>query len=62
LKSFRTLLHQIRVRPRLAISAAVVTAALLLLQRSLSGPPRALVAWDMTTLLAVTINIAAGLI
>jgi len=49
LKSFRTLLHQIRVRPRLATSAAVVAAALLFLPGSLSGPTRALVAWDAGT-------------
>src|SRR5206468_2302084 len=49
LKSFRTMLHQIRVRPRLATSAAVLAAALLFLPGSLSGPTRALVAWDAGT-------------
>ncbi len=49
MKPFRTLLHQIRVRPRLALSAGVVPAALFFLPRTLSGPTRALVAWDMGT-------------
>jgi uncharacterized membrane protein len=45
----KTLLHQVRVRPRLAISTAVGLASLLALPRSLSGPTRALVAWDAGT-------------
>ena len=49
MKPFRTLLHQIRVRPRLALSAGVVATALVLLPPSLSGPTRALVAWDTGT-------------
>ncbi len=49
MKPFRTLLHQIRVRPRLALSVALVPAVLVVLPRSLSGPTRALVAWDAGT-------------
>jgi uncharacterized membrane protein len=43
----RKLLHQVRARPRLALAATLCAAALFLLPASLSGPTRALVAWNL---------------
>jgi uncharacterized membrane protein len=45
----KKLLHHIRIRPRLALAAGVCLTALLVLPRSVSGPTRALVAWDAGT-------------
>jgi len=46
LKRLRAVERQIRARPRLLISTCVVLLALLVLPSRLSGPTRALVAWD----------------
>jgi uncharacterized membrane protein len=49
LKRLGAVERQIRARPRLLISAGVVLLALLVLPARLSGPTRALVAWDLGT-------------
>jgi uncharacterized membrane protein len=47
LRRSRKFLHQVRARPRLALATGLCLAAFLLLPASLSGPTRALVAWNL---------------
>jgi uncharacterized membrane protein len=47
LKWSKKFLHQIRARPRLGLATSLCLAALAFLPTSLSGPTRALVAWDL---------------
>lgn len=49
MKALGTLWHQIRVRPRLAVSMLAGVVASIALPRGLSGPTRTLVAWDIAS-------------
>lgn len=46
MKLLAKLVHQVRVRPRLALAVGVGLTVFLVLPRSLSGPTRSLIAWD----------------